>query len=190
MRRWLRNVWLHYTLMGCLGRTVVATLVVLTGLVGSCVGLGLVADHTDWLDELSEEWAEDVREAKEADAGHGEAPTPRIHVGHFECDELREEEAAKCHRWREAPEHWDNIEAFMTSMEAVNADKVIDLQESRDLCYKAPQWRAHMEAAKEYVAAYREAEPETVAEYARIHKLETEADRAMVVVVGIEGECQ
>ena len=93
-------------------------------------------------------------------------------------------------RWREATEHWEVLDAFAESMRTVNADRVIDLAESKDLCYKVPQWREQMTAAREYVAAYRGVEPETVADTPRIYKLETEANRAMEIVVELERQCQ
>ena len=194
MSRWLRNIWLHYTIMGCFGRTVVWALVVMVGLVSMCTGVALVADHTTWLDEVSEDLAENVRKAQEADATAraGEGSTaPRVLVGsEINLDELSEEDRARLLRWREASEHWEFIDAFTETMFAVNEDYVIDLQESRDLCYKAPQWGEQMTAVREYVAAYREIEPETVAETPRIYNLETEADRALEIVEELEKECQ
>ncbi len=93
-------------------------------------------------------------------------------------------------RWQEAEEHWMNIDAFAESAAEVSEDRVIDLPESSDLCYKAGQWREQLEAAREYVAAYREVEPELVASTPRLHRLETEADRALVVVATLEEDCQ
>ena len=103
---------------------------------------------------------------------------------------LSEQEGQITELWREAQDHWEFIDAFRASMFEVNADRVIDLQESKDLCYKAPQWREQMTAVREYVSEYREVEPETVAETPRIHLLETEADKAMEIVEELERQCQ
>ena len=65
-------------------------------------------------------------------------------------------------------------------------DKVIGLQESREFCYKAPQWEDQLVAAQEYVAAYREVEPTVVAETPRLWKLEQEAERALELVMAAE----
>ena len=92
-------------------------------------------------------------------------------------------------RWREAEVHWEALDAFTESMTAVNADRVIDLAESRDLCYKAPQWREQLDGVLEYVVEYRAVEPGLVTRTPRLHNLEIEAERALVVVSGLEEEC-
>ena len=86
--------------------------------------------------------------------------------------EEQEVEAARLARWREAEVHWEYVDAFQASMEVMMEDKVIGVQESRDFCYKAPQWEDQLAAAQEYVAAYREVEPTVVAEAPRLLMLE------------------
>ena len=93
-------------------------------------------------------------------------------------------------RWREATEHWEVLDAFRESMRTVNADRVIDLAESKDLCYKSPQWREQLKAARDYVVAYREVEPSLVDTTPRLHKLETEATEGLRIVAALEEECQ
>ena len=82
--------------------------------------------------------------------------------------EEQEVEAARLAGWREAEVHWGYVDAFQASMEVMMEDKVIGLQESREFCYKAPQWEDQLVAAQEYVAAYREVEPTVVAETPRL----------------------
>lgn len=93
-------------------------------------------------------------------------------------------------RWREATEHWEVLDAFRESMRTVNADRVIDLAESRDLCHKVPQWREQLKAARDYVVAYREVEPSLVDTTPRLHKLETEATEGLRIVAVLEEDCQ
>ena len=102
----------------------------------------------------------------------------------FEADQV------KIRRWQEATEHWANIDAFSAYAEGVTADRVIDREESRDLCHNAEQWRAQLEAAQAYVSAYRAAAPELVAGTPRLHNLEPEAERALVIVRELEKECR
>ena len=45
--------------------------------------------------------------------------------------------------------HLANLEAFQASMDEMMADRVIDLEESRDYCYKLPQWRVQLAEAGE-----------------------------------------
>ena len=97
---------------------------------------------------------------------------------------LEEQEAAG--RWREAEVHWGYVDAFQASMEVMMEDKVIGVQESREFCYKAPQWEDQLVAAQEYVAAYREVEPTVVAETPRLWKLEQEAGRALELVMAAQ----
>ena len=100
--------------------------------------------------------------------------------------EEQEVEAARLARWREAEVHWEYVDAFQASMEVMMEDKVIGVQESRDFCYKAPQWEDQLVAAQEYVAAYREVEPTVVAEAPRLLMLELEAERALELVMAAE----
>ena len=100
--------------------------------------------------------------------------------------EEQEVEAARLAGWREAEVHWGYVDAFQASMEVMMEDKVIGVQESREFCYKAPQWEDQLVAAQEYVAAYREVEPTVVAETPRLWKLEQEAGRALELVMAAE----
>ncbi len=105
-------------------------------------------------------------------------------------DKLSAVDEERLERWREVEVHWANIDALRESVEAVMADKVIDQAESRDLCFKAAQWRTQLEAAQEYMARYRRVEPTLVANTPRIHLLKPESERTLKVVAGLEAECQ
>ena len=140
----------------------------------------VMAIATTYPGHFSDSYILPLDKYREVEAILGATPTPV----------LSEQERRTTELWQEAVKHWEIIDAFVASLQAVNADRVIDLEESRDLCYKAPQWREQMTAVRQYVADYREVDPETVAETPRIHKLETEAYRAMEIVVELEKECQ
>ena len=71
-----------------------------------------------------------------------------------------EDDQVKIRRWQEATEHWANIDAFSAYAERVMADRVIDRNESRNLCHNAEQWRTQLEAAQNYIVAYRGVEPD------------------------------
>ena len=190
MRRW---IWQQLQYWGPVG-TVGALAVVVMISVGICTLAIQVPVIGDWWDDRLDEMAEDFERSIDATAtarAGEESTAPRVLVGNeINLDELSEEDRESLLRWREAGVHWEFVDAFSETMHAVNADKVIDLRESRDLCYKAPQWREQMTAAREYVAAYREAEPETVADNPRISNLEVEADRAMEIVEELERQCR
>ena len=110
----------------------------------------------------------------------------QVMIGVASSLEEQEVEAARLARWREAEVHWEYVDAFQASMEVMMEDKVIGVQESRDFCYKAPQWEDQLVAAQEYVAAYREVEPTVVAETPRLLMLELEAERALELVMAAE----
>ena len=98
----------------------------------------------------------------------------------------QEVEATRLTRWRESFEHWEHVDAFQASIEVMMEDKVIGLQESREFCYKAPQWEDQLVAAQEYVVAYREIEPTEVAETPSLWKLEQEAARGLALLGEVE----
>ena len=54
-------------------------------------------------------------------------------------------------------------------------DRVIDLTESRDLCHKAPQWRAQLDEAAEFLHGR------------GLLSLEVEVGRALRIVEELEG---
>ena len=96
----------------------------------------------------------------------------------------------RARRWQAQWDHWANIDAFNASMVAISEDRVIDLAESMDLCFKAPQWWDQLTTAREYGAAYQEAEPTLVAQYASLYTLESEAERGLTVVEALLAECR
>ena len=97
---------------------------------------------------------------------------------------------AKADRWQEQWGHWDNIEAFMDHIAAVNKDRVIDKTEMDRICFLQPQWEAQLTAARDYVKEYRRIDPEFVAKNSGLEKLEEEAERGLQVVIAAQHDCR
>ena len=133
---------------------------------------------SEYLTMTPEEFAERLRED-----GYDETVIATAVANKHDNQEVQ---AARLARWREAELHWEYVDAFQASMKAMMEEKVIGVKESRDFCYKAPQWQNQLVAAQEYVAAYREVEPTVVAETPRLWKLEQEAERALELVMAAE----
>ena len=93
---------------------------------------------------------------------------------------------AKQDRWVEQYDHWANVDAFGASMRSINADRVIDKEESVRICFLFNQWIAQMESARNYVLTYREVEPETVEKNLGLQNLQAEAERAIALLSEIE----
>ena len=89
-------------------------------------------------------------------------------------------------RWAEQYDHWANVDAFGASMRSINADRVIDKEESVRICFVLDQWMAQMESARDYVVAYREVEPGTVEKNPGLQNLKAEAERAIALLSEIE----
>ena len=88
-------------------------------------------------------------------------------------------------RWDEREEHWANIDAFKASMAAINADRIIDQEESQHICFALDQWTTQMNAALNYMQDYRRDEPEFAA---GVGDLEGEA--AKILELLDEADCQ
>ena len=95
---------------------------------------------------------------------------------------------AQLARWREQYDHWANVDALKASMVEVNADRIVDAAESRHICFALAQWTSQMRAARDYVGAFREADPETVEFNPSLGNLESEAERALGLLGKVE--CQ
>ena len=111
------------------------------------------------------------------------------------CDEiwtllppLSPEDQARRERWSEKSYHWDNIDAFNASIQKISKDRVIDRDESYEICFLLEQWVLQLTEAKEYIEDYREAEPDYVAETPILYKLEAEAIRGLELLANVECE--
>ena len=91
-------------------------------------------------------------------------------------------------RWVEQWDHWANVDAFVGSMEAISADRVVDKDESTRICFLLPQWESQLTAARDYVENYREVEPDMVKENPGLSNLQTEAERGLALLA--EAECE
>ena len=90
------------------------------------------------------------------------------------------EDVTSLERWKKRTYHWDNIDAFNASVASISADRVIDLEESRQICYVLEQWTTQLEEARDYVIEFRRVEPEFVNEPLNgLTKLESEANRGL-----------
>lgn len=97
-----------------------------------------------------------------------------------------EDEKARQARWVEQWDHWANLDAFMASAREISADRVIDRDESARICFLLPQWESQLEAARDYVESYREAEPDVVANTPSLENLQSEAERGLALLSQIE----
>lgn len=97
-----------------------------------------------------------------------------------------DQDKARQARWVEQWDHWANVDAFMASMKEINADRVIDKDESARICFLLDQWKAQMKEARDYVVDYRKADSETVEKNPGLQNLQAEAERAMAVLTKIE----
>ena len=70
----------------------------------------------------------------------------------------------------------------------INADRVIDADESARICFLLDQWKTQMSGARDYVADYRQTDPATVEKNPGLQRLQAEAERALVLLNEIE--CQ
>ena len=92
-------------------------------------------------------------------------------------------------RWRAAAGYWEVIDTFQEQMVELIEDKVVDSTELAYWCSTVEQWRAQLEEVQDYVQEYREVEPTLVAETPRLHRLETEAQQALIVVAEVAVSC-
>ena len=91
-------------------------------------------------------------------------------------------------RWQEQWEHWKNIDAFTESTKSISADRIIDKEESKRICFALDQWTGQMTDAIAYVQDYREVDPQTVEKNPGLVNLEHEANRALELLNQIECE--
>ncbi len=87
-------------------------------------------------------------------------------------------------------EHMRNVNAFEESLVEMSADRVLSSQEARDLCFKAPQWRAQLEAAQDFVVEFREDYPQAAVGDTSLEYLELKAGLGLEVVDIVEAECE
>ena len=125
--------------------------------------------------------------AARAELNHVPAETPGVYRVNRQTYERLEaalgleddpEDEARLARWKERTEHWANVNAFLSSVKAISADRVIDKEESARICQLMPQWQAQLSAARDYVVNYRNVEPDTV-EKNGLGILENEANRGL-----------
>ena len=91
-------------------------------------------------------------------------------------------------RWVEQWDHWANVDAFAASMKEINADRVIDKDESARICFLLDQWTTQMEEARDYVVNYRKVEPDTVEKNSGLGNLQTEAERGLALLAEVKCE--
>ena len=70
-------------------------------------------------------------------------------------------------------------------MESITADRVIDEEESRHLCYVLDQWTAQMTDAQDYVKDYKKDDPDIMLN-SGLGNLEEEAERALDILSEVE----
>ncbi len=90
-------------------------------------------------------------------------------------------------RWKEQWTHWENIDAFKESAKSISADRIIDKEESKRICFVKEQWTTQMAAAKTYVVEYRKFDPIRAA-LPSIYKIEEEANRILELLS--QADCQ
>ena len=96
--------------------------------------------------------------------------------------QISPEDEARWARWKENFDHWDNVNAFMVSVNEISADRVIDANELARICFVMPQWKSQLTAARDYVENYREVEPDTVEKNPNLGNLQREAERALTLL--------
>ena len=96
--------------------------------------------------------------------------------------QISPEDEARWARWKENFDHWDNVNAFMVSINEISADRVIDANELARICFVLPQWKSQLTAARDYVENYREVEPDTVEMNPNLGNLQREAERALTLL--------
>lgn len=101
--------------------------------------------------------------------------TPTPVTGPTYTPEQRAEQQAELDMWREATEHWENVDAFVTYIDKLNDDSVYTQKETQEFCDTAPQWLSKMNAATAYINAYEEVNAELVHDTPRLWKLRRDA---------------
>ena len=77
----------------------------------------------------------------------------------------------------------DNVYAFLTAISAIAADRIVDEEEARQICFALPQWRAQLTEARDYVKEYRRVEPEMVNEPLNgLQTLEKQAEEGLALL--------
>ena len=100
---------------------------------------------------------------------------------------LSREDANKAERWQEQWHHWENVNAFKTSMGSIAVDRIIDNEESKHICFALDQWITQMADAQDYVKDYRRDAPELTLK-SGLGNLEKEAERALEILSEVECE--
>ena len=103
--------------------------------------------------------------------------------------ETRESNRADLLRWQEAKDHRANVDAYYQYMKGIDADGVMDLRESEDLCFTASQWEYQLERALRYVTEYRRDEPELVTKTPHLQNLASLAQSGLEGIRRIAATC-
>ena len=106
------------------------------------------------------------------DAVRAELPNPPT----AEDDARQEAELA---RWKEQRGHWDNLEAFENGMATIGEDRVVNREESAQICASLTRWETQLREAKDYVIAYRQDDPGLVSKNYTLYGLEERADKGL-----------
>ena len=146
--------------------------------------------------------AKNYAEARARLAGHEDFVSPNGKVVSFEVDadlyaELEdilgvvytEEDLASQARWKEQFHHYDNLNAFTDSLLEINSDRVIDEDELDRICFLLEQWGSQLNAAAEYVAKYRQAEPDVIKANPGLQNLEDKAREGLAFLVESQNVC-
>ena len=140
--------------------------------------------------------AKNYAQARARLAGHEDFVSPNGKVVSYEVDadlyaELEdilgvvytEEDLASQARWEEQFHHYDNLNAFTDSLLEINSDQVIDEDELGRICFLLEQWGSQLNAAAEYVAEYREADPDVIKANPGLQNLEDQAHEGLAFLV-------
>ena len=146
--------------------------------------------------------AKNYAQARARLAGHEDFVSPNGKVVSYEVDadlyaELEdilgvvytEEDLASQARWKEQFHHYDNLNAFTDSLLEINSDRVIDEDELDRICFLLEQWGSQLNAAAEYMAEYREADPDVIKANPGLQNLEDQANEGLAFLVESQKVC-
>ena len=83
-------------------------------------------------------------------------------------------------------EHSSNVDSFYMTVKAASSDSVVSSAEHQDLCFKLPQWRDQLTAARAYV---REHGVETVRTTPSLYRLGVLVEEGMAGLELIQASC-
>ena len=99
-------------------------------------------------------------------------------------------EEAENARWREQWDHWEKIEPIGEYMDEIVRDGVISSSERRVLCFRLTRYETDLRAARDYVQAFRRADPTTVAENPPLGNLQEVAETGLEAVAAVKPGCR